>query len=58
MSERIKGDQRILGDGWEGGEEVLKICQERLERRYRYQSLGYDFGWIVDRVAAVPFRLS
>jgi putative transposase len=50
MSERIKGDERILGDGG-FVEEVLKICQERLERRYRYQAQGYDFGWEVDRVA-------
>ncbi|MBI5578766.1 MAG: transposase, partial [Deltaproteobacteria bacterium] len=26
-------------------------CQEQLERRYRCQALGYDFGWLVDRVA-------
>jgi REP element-mobilizing transposase RayT len=49
-SERIKGDERILGDG-NFVEEVLKICQERLERRYRFRSLGYDFGWLVERVA-------
>jgi hypothetical protein len=29
----------------------LKICQERFERRYRYHAKGYDFGWLVDRVA-------
>jgi hypothetical protein len=30
---------------------VLEICQERLERRYHCQAMGYDFGWLVDRVA-------
>jgi|WetSurMetagenome_2_1015567.scaffolds.fasta_scaffold162472_1 putative transposase len=50
MSDRIKGDERILGDGG-FVEEVLNICQERLERRYRYQAMGCDFGWVVDRVA-------
>jgi REP element-mobilizing transposase RayT len=50
MSERIKGDERILGDG-DFVEEVLKACQERLERRYRYQARGYDFGWLAARVA-------
>ena len=50
MSERIKGDERILGDGG-FVEDVLKICQERFERRYRYHAKGYDFGWLVDRVA-------
>ena len=48
MRGRTKRDKRILGDGG-FFEEVLKICQERLERRYRYQALGYDFPWIVDR---------
>jgi hypothetical protein len=52
MSERIKGDERILGDG-SFVEEVLKICQERLERRYRYQALGYDFDWLIDRIAEI-----
>jgi REP element-mobilizing transposase RayT len=50
MSERIKADERILGDG-RFVEGVLKGCQERLERRYRYQAMGYDFGWLVARVA-------
>jgi putative transposase len=50
MSERIKGDERILGDG-SFVEEVLKVSQERLERRYGYHSKGYDFNWLIDRVA-------
>ena len=49
-SERIKGDERILGDG-SFVEEVLRVNQERLERRYGYHSKGYDFNWLVDRVA-------
>lgn len=51
-SERIKGDERILGDGG-FVEDALKTCQERLERRYRYQAMGYDFGRLVDRVAGL-----
>jgi putative transposase len=50
MSERIKGDERILGDG-SFVEEVLTGSQERLARRYSYHSKGYDFNWLVDRVA-------
>jgi len=51
-SERIKGDERILGDGG-FVEDALKTCQERLERRYRYQAMGYDFDRLVDRVAGL-----
>jgi REP-associated tyrosine transposase len=50
MSERIKGDERILGDGG-FVEEVLNICQERFELRYCYHAKGYDFDWLVKRVA-------
>lgn len=42
MGERIKGDERILGDG-SFVEEVLRLSQERLERRYGYHSKGCDF---------------
>jgi putative transposase len=50
MSARIKADERILGDG-SFVEEVLTVSQVRLERRYGYYSKGYDFNWLVDRVA-------
>lgn len=49
-ADRIKGDERILGDG-DFVESVLKFGQEQLERRYQYQSRGYDFEWLVDQVA-------
>ena len=41
-ADRIKGDERILGDG-DFVDSVLKLGQEQLERRYQYQSKGYDF---------------
>jgi REP element-mobilizing transposase RayT len=43
---RIKGDERILGDG-NFVQEVLESCQQQLERRYHYQAKGYDFDWLV-----------
>jgi putative transposase len=52
MGERIKGDERILGDG-EFVEEALRRSEERFERRYRYRALGYDYNWLVGRVAAL-----
>jgi hypothetical protein len=39
MSERITGDERILGDG-RFVEQVLTVSQERLEHRYSYHSKG------------------
>ena len=48
--DRIKGDERILGDG-DFVERVLKVRQEQMERRYEYQAKGYDFDWLVSRVA-------
>jgi len=50
--DRMKGDERILGDG-HFVQEVLESCQEQLERRYRYQAGGYDFDWLVGRVATL-----
>jgi REP element-mobilizing transposase RayT len=49
-SDRIKGDERILGDG-DFVESVLKKCQEQLESRYNYRARGYDFDWLADKVA-------
>jgi hypothetical protein len=48
--DRIKGDERILGDG-DFVQEVLEGCQQQLERRYHYQAKGYDFDWLVGYVA-------
>lgn len=48
--ERIKGDERILGDG-QFVESVLKEAREDLERKYRLEADGCDFKWLVKRVA-------
>lgn len=42
--DRIKGDERILGDG--------NFVQEVLES-YHYQAKGYDFDWLVGQVATL-----
>ena len=47
--ERMKGDERILGDG-DFVESVLKTAQENLEDRYRLAAEGHDFAWLVGRV--------
>jgi putative transposase len=49
-SEWMKGDERILGDG-HFVETVLKEAHERLDQKYRLQAEGYDFEWLVSRVA-------
>lgn len=51
-TERIKGDERILGDG-DYVKAVLANCKQQLERRYQYLARGYDFDWLVVRVAAL-----
>ena len=51
-NERIKGDERILGDS-RFVQEVLDSCDQQLERRYLYQANGYDFDWLVNRVATL-----
>jgi REP element-mobilizing transposase RayT len=48
--ERIKGDERILGDG-NFVQEVLDGCRQELERRYRFAVKGYDFDWLVGYVS-------
>ena len=50
--DRIKGDERILGDS-NFVQEVLESCQQQLERRYHYQAKGYDFDWLVGQVATL-----
>lgn len=48
--DRMKGDERILGDG-NFVEYVLKTAQENLERKYELKAQGYGFDWLVKRVA-------
>ncbi|HHE74568.1 MAG TPA: transposase [Desulfobacteraceae bacterium] len=47
---RSKGDERILGDG-DFVENILSQCQERMEQKYLYLNKGYDFEWLVGKVA-------
>ena len=48
--ERLKGDERILGDG-HFVEDVFKEANERLDRKYRLRFEGDDFQWLTGRVA-------
>jgi REP element-mobilizing transposase RayT len=48
--DRIKGDERILGDS-DFVLSVLKSSQQRLEQRYQLHTKGYDFEWLVGQVA-------
>jgi len=47
---RIKGDERILGDG-DFVEKVLNEARESLDRKYTLEAQGYDFEWLVKHVA-------
>jgi putative transposase len=47
---RVKGDERILGDS-DFVESVLKRAKEALEQKYELKAHGYDFAWVVSRVA-------
>jgi REP element-mobilizing transposase RayT len=49
---RVKGDERILGDG-DFVEMVLKISQEELDRKSKLKAFGYNFDWLVQHVASV-----
>ena len=51
-TDRIKGDERILGDG-DFVQEVLTSCRQQFERRYHYKFKGYDFDCLVNRVATL-----
>jgi len=46
----MKGDERILGRG-DFVESVLKSAQENLERRHVIRARGYNFEWLLSRVA-------
>jgi hypothetical protein len=48
--ERMKGDERILGDG-DFVETVLRQAQEDLDRKSKLKAQGYSFDWLVGRVA-------
>ena len=52
IGERIKGDERILGDG-DFVESILQAGNERLERRSLLKTAGYDFDRIAERVAVI-----
>jgi putative transposase len=47
--DRMKGDERILGDG-DFVMEVLATANEGYERRYRLKSLGYDISRVERKV--------
>jgi len=47
---RVKGDERILGDS-DFVENALKTAKEALEEKYELKAHGYDFNWVVSRVA-------
>ena len=48
--ERMKGDERILGDG-NFVASALQAARENLESQYELKSKGYGFDWLVGRVA-------
>jgi putative transposase len=47
--DRIKGDERILGDS-NFVSQVLSGAEERFKRRYRLKRLGYDFEFVLKKV--------
>jgi putative transposase len=49
---RVKGDERILGDG-DFAETVLKAAKEDLDRKYEIQAGCYSFEWLIGRVATL-----
>lgn len=53
--DRIKSDQRILGDG-DFVEAVLSESEEKFSRKYRLKSQGYDFDKAAEKVASL-FKL-
>ena len=48
--DRVKGDERILGDT-DFVLEVLAQSNERLERKYALKHYGYDLNCVAERVA-------
>jgi putative transposase len=49
LQDRIKGDERILGDS-DFVMEVLAEADERFDRRYRLKGLGYDISRVESKV--------
>jgi len=54
--ERLKGDQRILGDSGFVSE-ILKEANEKFDRFYEMKQLGYDLNKVLERVCEV-FRIT
>jgi len=50
--DRIKSDQRILGEG-DFISEVLSESEKEFSRKYRLKSLGYDFERVSERVSDI-----
>jgi len=50
--DRIKSDQRILGDG-DSVRGVLSDSEEAFSRPYRLKSRGVDFGKVLQKVATL-----
>ena len=50
--DRIKGDERILGDS-DFVVSVLSQADEQFERRYEFKRLGYDMSRVADTVARI-----
>ncbi|MFW8600663.1 transposase [Desulfobacterota bacterium M19] len=50
--QRVKGDERILGDS-DFVKNVLKSAKEKFEEKYELEARGYDFERVVRRVAEV-----
>lgn len=50
QGERLKGDERILGDS-DFVNSVLKQADEKLDRRNYYEAQGYDLQTVAERVA-------
>jgi hypothetical protein len=49
---RVKGDERILGDS-DFVENALKSAEEAPEEKYELKARGYNFDWVISRVAEV-----
>jgi putative transposase len=52
IGERIKGDERILGDST-FVEKVLRASDEKIDHQYRLRAKGYDLNALAKRVAEV-----
>jgi len=50
--DRMKGDERILGDG-DFVMNILSDADERLDRRYELKSLGYDLDKVEQKVLEI-----